>query len=396
MNPGTPHAGDEHVRAPGHAHPGVADSPDVATVAPAPRSALDTPPGCPRCGYDQSGAVATWAEACPLRGTCPECGYEFAWREVFNPDQKRLPRFVEHCRRRAIPLAAVRTLLWALIPGRFWKRVKLHHEVRKRRWVVWLLLALVGWHGLNVAAATGINWATERANAARGYGNSAFSRAQRGLPAPVPFQTPPLRLTHLMMAVGEPWALYNHSLRFSGGLPFSWTRFEWRKSLGNVALGVGFMGTVMMPLVLYLIPQTRRAYKVRLPHVMRGTVFSFSWLVVPLAIRSSNELNALGCAMNGLNPVSILPGFLVSRGTGIAIVLAIALWLWWWWTRAIGRSWQIPHAGLHAAALVAIAMMVPMAVLAACDLELAGKLLHPWGDGWTRVLPHFIEKNLYR
>ena len=36
---------------------------------------------CPRCGYDLSGEIATWTEACPVRGLCTECGLEFAWGE---------------------------------------------------------------------------------------------------------------------------------------------------------------------------------------------------------------------------------------------------------------------------------------------------------------------------
>lgn len=56
-----------------------------------------TRPRCPRCGYDLGGQVATWREACPLEGSCPECGATFAWGKVFYgyrepPDLRRVDR----------------------------------------------------------------------------------------------------------------------------------------------------------------------------------------------------------------------------------------------------------------------------------------------------------------
>lgn len=43
---------------------------------------------CPHCGYDLSGVIAAWRDACPLSGTCSECGGAVAWPEVM---QARLP-----------------------------------------------------------------------------------------------------------------------------------------------------------------------------------------------------------------------------------------------------------------------------------------------------------------
>lgn len=41
-------------------------------------------PRCPRCGYDLSGAVATWKTSCPLEVTCSECGQRFKSIAVFR------------------------------------------------------------------------------------------------------------------------------------------------------------------------------------------------------------------------------------------------------------------------------------------------------------------------
>ncbi len=45
-------------------------------------------PTCPKCGYDQSGEIATWESQCPLEGRCPECGFDFVWADVMDPVPK--------------------------------------------------------------------------------------------------------------------------------------------------------------------------------------------------------------------------------------------------------------------------------------------------------------------
>jgi len=58
-------------------------------------------PACPRCQYNQSGTVAAWptdavGAACPLQGRCPECGLDFACRDVLNINRHDNPNFYEH------------------------------------------------------------------------------------------------------------------------------------------------------------------------------------------------------------------------------------------------------------------------------------------------------------
>lgn len=37
---------------------------------------------CPRCGYELAGMMASWNTACPLQGTCTECGYQIDFSEL--------------------------------------------------------------------------------------------------------------------------------------------------------------------------------------------------------------------------------------------------------------------------------------------------------------------------
>ncbi|MCC7390586.1 MAG: hypothetical protein IT431_17690 [Phycisphaerales bacterium] len=110
---------------------------------------LSPPPDCPRCGYDQTGAVAAWTDRCPLRGRCPECGIDFRWRDVLRPELDTPRWFVERRwigRERVIfsrMVRALRTWWWVLLPWRFWGRIKLHQPVGWLGLLVWLPAVLL-------------------------------------------------------------------------------------------------------------------------------------------------------------------------------------------------------------------------------------------------------------
>ena len=97
----------------------------------------DTPPICPRCGYDLSGTAAAFTEQCPMQGTCSECGHEFRWTEVLSPHLTTLPGFIEHTRTlRDFIHAAVTTLFWLIRPRVFWSRLTLDHRINFSRPII--------------------------------------------------------------------------------------------------------------------------------------------------------------------------------------------------------------------------------------------------------------------
>jgi len=103
-------------------------------------------PICPRCGYDQSGVVTTWETACPVSGTCPECGHGFLWADLFVPSRQDLRWYVEHARGPvSFVWRSVRTLVLIAAPRTFWQRMGVDRRVRG-----WML---TGWIGLVFAAA---------------------------------------------------------------------------------------------------------------------------------------------------------------------------------------------------------------------------------------------------
>ena len=86
--------------------------------------AVTSNPACPRCGYDQTGAIAAWGRiepaCCPLLGICAECGSEFAWGYVISRSRRRVLKHFEVAEHRLIASFLLTT--WrALQPWSFWK-----------------------------------------------------------------------------------------------------------------------------------------------------------------------------------------------------------------------------------------------------------------------------------
>jgi len=97
--------------------------------------------GCPRCGYDQRGVVATWTETCPLSGICTECGLDINWSEVLCPEKYEPHWCIEfEPRRSRLPLAVIRTMVRSCRPWRFWTRLRMSNPIRWPRLFAYLLL----------------------------------------------------------------------------------------------------------------------------------------------------------------------------------------------------------------------------------------------------------------
>lgn len=101
-------------------------------------------PRCPRCGYDLSGTVNAWKESCELRGTCSECGYEYAWADVLRPE-RQLPWWLfDYSKGKwGTWTSAWKTFWMAMVPLMFFRRVRLWHAPVLKRVVWWLPLLLI-------------------------------------------------------------------------------------------------------------------------------------------------------------------------------------------------------------------------------------------------------------
>lgn len=324
-------------------------------------------PCCPRCDYDQSGAIASWAEACPLRGTCPECGYEFAWREVYSVQERTNARFVEHARVWRVPGAAWRSLVWTAVPGIFWRQVQLRHEVRVQRWLVWFAWTIGLLYALGAAFVVAGRWVHE-----------TRTRMPGGFKGAAPFDP-------WWVADGLGWPLIDVEGGFFGMYGVRVVRLandQW--SAASVFMAT--MSTLMMVLVLAL-PQTRKRCKVRVRHVLRAAVYSWSWLAVPAALRLAVAGRwTLEQLVLGRDP-DLYGMYLALHRFGVPLIVLGFGWHVAWWSYALRRGWRMPGAWHHAAMLAIGSGMVALLVAVVQDESLGMRLFNftgsfAGGRGW--------------
>ncbi len=290
-------------------------------------------PHCPRCRYDLSGPLSAWREQCPLNGVCPECGLTFDWPDLLRLDRQRDERFIEHTSKWwRLPRAAWRTWWRALYPPGFWRWVKIHHEVRPRRMVVWLVIVfLFGWL---------VNGAVLSRIAAR---NAAWRL--RPWP-PTLWGFGDIQLWQYLEIWLAPAA---------GAQPAGW----------NPPGAINFWVVDILPLhghlwpytirwvlvsqaawafMMFVLPWTLHRAKVRPGHIVRAWVYSMSPLVVVamllVVIKIDNATLGLGWRVWLFAPWGNA-GAWFDRSWAIVIPFAVLLWLCWWWYIVIVRHWRI-------------------------------------------------------
>jgi len=301
-------------------------------------------PICPRCGYDQTGTVDTWTDNCPLESLCPECGYTFAWSDVWYPDRQRLPGFFEH-EKGLWPsfVAAWRTMAWIILPFVFWSRVQMHYEVRVRRVLLWLVVVFASmWVAVFLLRATAFFL-----DGANGVGvgstlNSVLIDLSNGFVFPL-FDLDKTVLT--IGANGMPVLRPGLSVIF---LPAYWS---------PVFLGI-FGQALAVPILLLMLPVTRRRCKIRKVHVFRAAVYGQSWvffhLLLLLVSAALGVIDAdwyLALGMTG--PIT---NFMYEYRLVYALILASWIATWWWCALAIG--FRMPEATRHWLVLMVAAVLI--------------------------------------
>jgi hypothetical protein len=202
---------------------------------------------CPRCAYDLSAEARRWNDdaidereglACPLEGTCPECGLRFAWAKLYRPELVEVRWFVEmteaNPRLRKPRFRYVQTWAAALVPWQFWRKISLESPHNVRRRVSWVLGVLFVPALLMLVAIT----------LARGVLDPAASWIGRVTRCALRYD-------------GSPWVLS--------------------------AVG----GFLVYPLVFICLPWTRARSKVTLLHIARATAYSIAPLAALVVVSCS-------------------------------------------------------------------------------------------------------------
>lgn len=282
-------------------------------------------PICPKCGYDQSGTIATWKDSCPLQGACPECGLNFDWFNIFNPNHFRLYWYAEHARnlsglfKRTPP-----TILRLVLPHIFWKRVQIKAPVILSTLSMWSLLTLILVHLIaSVVAAFG-RWDWFYAYQFASIAELYQYQGMLGL---------------VQLAFNSLFApLFTISGADGGSLSFNLgTRFwEYADVLYMPALpALGAMSIWIV--ILTVIPTTRKLAKLRSAHIVRaGTLSLLSVLLFIEFIRVY---------------LVIAPNFFITRGSLMEdklFIVGAVLFVWQlvFWPAAIIIGWRIRPAAL--------------------------------------------------
>jgi hypothetical protein len=305
-------------------------------------------PMCPRCGYDQAGAIAWWERsdppACPLNGVCSECGLGFAWRDVLNPRFGEDGLFYETANRR-LAHAFVVTMARPLRPRRFWSWVRMEHQVEPVR----LVLAAAAAAAAVCLGTRGLLWScgwlvdnTDGWLLTRWQGMHGWSD-RRALESFLDW--PPYRARFRRWAL-QPW------------------------------LGVAFIAVLAMPFAFVFLPETLRRARVRPRHLLR--IWMYGFVSLPLAFGAPAFLATLAALATYADVKFHGAGFWL-EGLGVGIVRrqwvlglgCIGVWMMVWWTAAAGRYLRLPRPAVVAGAMTVLAMLLAAAAIAAIPGGLA-------------------------
>lgn len=275
-------------------------------------------PICPRCRYDQSGDVVRWTEQCPLAGLCPECGLRFEWREVFHGAWE--PEWWVERRESSLRFRALRTLLHALWPITFWKRIRLEFDGHLWRSLRILLIVLAFFYLSEVLAAAAV-----------------------------------------LFDISVSAAVYSPALKLS------WIRTLWPFHTWNRPNTLWLLAyAACFPLGALLLPQTRRRAKVALVHLVRVFIYATSAGLVALiatTVPASLLLFAENLFFsNRLQAATTIWLFDMLFLMPTLLCLAVTALSWW---SACRRYLRLDHPSAVAIALITIASLVPF-TLAVC------------------------------
>lgn len=349
------------------------------------------PARCPRCGYDQRGAVATWSDSCPLEGTCTECGLVFDWSEVLQPHKHRPEWCVEYAEKLATaPKVAIRTYLLSFRPWRFWKALTMATAICWRRQALYILLLLLpllaGYVTLQTMAAVRTRMAMEkeaarvRASAAQWVNvvqwkldNGEFSdfdearmiNLLEGLKTMQAMASVPAQVQHsyaaaIFEAIVFPWRGKSSGSVIYPAKPSPYpaprsihdgSRLE-DKLIPAAKAGVGLAWLYLgLPLSFLLLPYSRRRAKVRWGHIWRITAYGF--------FMPATAATILAAAFILDEAVTDMPPYVLPSAQTLGIIAGVSLIIWW--AMAIDRYLKIPHGAFTS---VLLAVMCILGLLA--------------------------------
>ncbi|MGV6814188.1 MAG: hypothetical protein ACWA5W_04155 [Phycisphaerales bacterium] len=278
-------------------------------------------PICPKCGYDQSGEIATWEDQCPLVGQCPECGLEFEWANVMDPSRVDLPWYVEHAKRLfGVVRRTPATIKKLIFPNIFWREIGVDTRIRFSYLAIWLFLMFAFFHVL-AAVPVGMGGWRNQGNGVGGFGIRGYID-RHGLRC-VPEE--------MFNAIALPFAHFDYSGVWH---QFAWGDFGMEMLIGLFVFTGVFVGLTSSWLVVLLaLPVSRSMIQLRTAHLIR------SWMVTSVVLILNVELfRAVSGIVVWLNGAWVVRYWAFSF---LGFVIFSVVWIQWFWVAALKVGWGI-------------------------------------------------------
>jgi len=283
-------------------------------------------PICPKCGYDQSGEIATWSTQCPLTGTCPECGLDFQWFNVLNPDHTKIHWYTEHAPNFISTIKRTpSTLLRLILPPIFWRRIPITAAITIPMLIKWCFLLILIAHLLASVCSGFGRW---KAIDSWYYGTVDRIYSVGGL----------MGITEIIInALFAPFITVSptgagvRQMTIQLGSPYG-ESVEKLIVIPSLALGA----TLFWFLVMVVIPTTRRLSKLRFVHLSRAFILCFTAVVLHFEfIRGISGLDMFAGSRTGWHDT-----------LQIYSIFIMLLWHLLFWPSAIFCTWKIRPAWL--------------------------------------------------
>lgn len=294
---------------------------------------------CPRCGYDLSGACNVPRGAAELEGVCSECGLRFLWADL-ESGRLSTPRFsYEHG-----PWLSVRRFfgtLWRATTGwMLWKQLRMEHDVRPMRLLQFVLFTLAAMHLLSVAMSllamrfAGLGWWRPTPTL---YDIARSMQGYDGIGADV-LRAVLFTTSHRYQVSVADLAtvlILPYNVQFGVRVSTIEVRSLWLPWPGLIGC---ILAQIVMAVFLLSMRQTRRQFRVRPAHILRGMCMSLPFVL--FAYVALQALTSAVVSLLGISPWYLGHEFALSRPFAAAFLVAQSLW-WWGFCRAYLRA---PHA----------------------------------------------------
>ncbi len=292
-------------------------------------SHISKAPICPKCGYDQSGEIATWEDQCPLEGRCPECGLEFSWANVLVPNLIDLPWFVEHAKTKREMLRRTIPTLWMLmIPNRYWHRVTMETGRSLRRYTLWIVLMMLVLHIVSsLALLAAIHGHTLSSNAYyTQWLNAGKTEERRAM----------IRDWIIDTSLLDYWWPIIGEAVLHPAVARSINTGEISEVAGMFAMACASISATWF-LLFCMFPVTRARMKLRMVHVARAMVVVglLPFLIFELA-RFAAAAIYVGEYWAPLANVEMVINLVI-----LLLIVWMFVWVQWFWISAVWIGWKV-------------------------------------------------------